>query len=277
MYVLCICKSTPGCTPGCSKGRYMKPPPWVKQWWCLTLGVLHGCRGAALLYRHFLAGSGREHSPHGPFVSSVFKMQKEISKFQEQNTSYTEEILESSFASKLLLEKNSIEQHMGHEENWKRSLEEEITIIKSSNANLMMMMNNITLLAGTAPFLHAGCTVGRAGSSAPLAKLGQKPSSDEQITRARFGLPVSDAPVPRVGHWLQMPWLGSWTHLEKLERSPVQPPQIPLQLRMWLRVALPSCNLQTWALSALRKGAVFSPDLKPINPIPVCSSLSADY
>ncbi|KFP17615.1 Macrophage receptor MARCO, partial [Egretta garzetta] len=84
----------------------------------------------------------------GLLMYKVFKMQKEISKFQEQNTSYTEEILESSFASKLLLEKNSIEQHMGHEENWKRSLEEEITIIKSSNANLMMMMNNITLLAG---------------------------------------------------------------------------------------------------------------------------------
>ncbi|NXV47708.1 MARCO protein, partial [Uria aalge] len=78
----------------------------------------------------------------------VFKMHREILKFQELNTSYTEEILESSFADKLLLERNSSEKHMGHEENWRRSLEEEITIIKSSNANLMMMMNNITLIAG---------------------------------------------------------------------------------------------------------------------------------
>ncbi|NXW35109.1 MARCO protein, partial [Phaetusa simplex] len=85
----------------------------------------------------------------------VFKMQREILKLQELNTSYTEEILESSFANKLLLERNSSEKHMGHEENWRRSLEEEITIIKSSNANLMMMMNNITLIAGMVPFLHA--------------------------------------------------------------------------------------------------------------------------
>ncbi|NXV86390.1 MARCO protein, partial [Calonectris borealis] len=113
----------------------------------------------------------------GLLAYKVFKMQGEILKFQEQNTSCTEEILESSFANKLLLERNSTEKHMGHEENWRRSLEEEITIIKSSNANLMMMMNNITLAAGMAPFLHAGCTVGRAGSSAPLAKSGQKPSS----------------------------------------------------------------------------------------------------
>ncbi|NXN45149.1 MARCO protein, partial [Rhinoptilus africanus] len=78
----------------------------------------------------------------------VFKMQREIVKFQELNTSYAEEILESSFANKLLLERNSSEKHTGHEENWRRSLEEQITIIKSSNANLMMMMNNITLIAG---------------------------------------------------------------------------------------------------------------------------------
>ncbi|NWU52146.1 MARCO protein, partial [Dromas ardeola] len=106
----------------------------------------------------------------------VFKMQREILKFQELNTSYAEEILESSFANKLLLERNSSEKHMGHEENWRRSLEEQITIIKSSNANLMMMMNNITLIAGIVPFLHAACVAGRAGSSAPLAKLGQKHS-----------------------------------------------------------------------------------------------------
>ncbi|NWH52954.1 MARCO protein, partial [Fregata magnificens] len=84
----------------------------------------------------------------GLLAYKVFKMQREILKFQEQNTSYTEEILESSFANKLFLERHSTEKHMGHEENWRRSLEEEITIIKSSNANLMMMMNNITLVAG---------------------------------------------------------------------------------------------------------------------------------
>lgn len=80
-------------------------------------------------------------------------------KFQEQNTSYTEEILESSFANKLLLERSSTGKYVGHEENWRRNLEEEITIIKSSNAKLMILMNNITRFAGMAPFLHAGCTV----------------------------------------------------------------------------------------------------------------------
>ncbi|KAM6200173.1 macrophage receptor MARCO [Sarcoramphus papa] len=84
----------------------------------------------------------------GLLAYKVFKMQREILKFQEQNTSYTEEILESSFANKLLLERDFTEKHMGREENWRRSLEEEITIIKSSNANLMMMMNNITVVAG---------------------------------------------------------------------------------------------------------------------------------
>ncbi|PKU37914.1 macrophage receptor marco [Limosa lapponica baueri] len=78
----------------------------------------------------------------------VFKMQREILKFQEQNASYTEEFLESSFANNLILERNSAEKHMGHEENWRRILEEEITIIKNSNANLMMMMSNISLVAG---------------------------------------------------------------------------------------------------------------------------------
>ncbi|NXJ64577.1 MARCO protein, partial [Rostratula benghalensis] len=78
----------------------------------------------------------------------VFTMQREILKFQEQNISYTEDILESSFANKLILERNSAEKHMGHEENWRRSLEEEIAIIKNSNANLMMMMSNISLVAG---------------------------------------------------------------------------------------------------------------------------------
>lgn len=126
-----------------------------------------------MLNRHFPTRSGRKYSPHGPFVSSVFKMQREILKFQEQNTSSTEEIVESSFPGKLLLERNSREKPMGHEgEDWRRSMEEEITIIKSSNANLMMMMNNITLVAGIAPFLHAGCIVEKAGSSALPEKLG---------------------------------------------------------------------------------------------------------
>ncbi|KFV70315.1 Macrophage receptor MARCO, partial [Dryobates pubescens] len=75
----------------------------------------------------------------GLLMYKVIKMQREILQLQEQNTTYREEILQSSFASKL---------SMGHEENWRKSLEEEITIIKSSNANLMMMMNNITLVAG---------------------------------------------------------------------------------------------------------------------------------
>ncbi|NXA09450.1 MARCO protein, partial [Sapayoa aenigma] len=82
----------------------------------------------------------------GLLMYKVFKMQREISKFQEQNTSYTEEILKSSFANSLILERSSAEKR--HEEKWRRSLEEEITIIKSSNANLMMMVNNITLIAG---------------------------------------------------------------------------------------------------------------------------------
>ncbi|NXW62359.1 MARCO protein, partial [Eurystomus gularis] len=75
----------------------------------------------------------------GLLMYQVFKMQREILKFQTQNTTYTEEILESSFADKL---------HMGDEENWRRRVKEEITIIKNSNANLMMMVKNITLVAG---------------------------------------------------------------------------------------------------------------------------------
>ncbi|NXD20161.1 MARCO protein, partial [Spelaeornis formosus] len=86
----------------------------------------------------------------------VFKMQREIVKLQEQNASYTEENLQSSFANNLALSRSSTGKSfpMRHEENWRRSLEEEITIIKSNNANLMMRMNNITLVAGMA--LHAG-------------------------------------------------------------------------------------------------------------------------
>ncbi|XP_062462381.1 macrophage receptor MARCO [Pezoporus occidentalis] len=85
----------------------------------------------------------------GLLAYKVFKMQREILKFQEQNTSSTEEIVESFFPSKLHLERNSREKPMGNKgEDWRRSMEEEITVIKSSNANLMMMMSNITLIAG---------------------------------------------------------------------------------------------------------------------------------
>ncbi|NXE90743.1 MARCO protein, partial [Menura novaehollandiae] len=112
----------------------------------------------------------------GLLMYKVCKMQREILKLQEQNASYTEEVLKSSFANNLALARGSAGKSflMRHEENWRRSLEEEITIIKSNNANLMMRMNNITLVAGMA--LHVGSTVGRPGSSASLAKLGRKSS-----------------------------------------------------------------------------------------------------
>ncbi|RMC18766.1 hypothetical protein DUI87_04662 [Hirundo rustica rustica] len=86
----------------------------------------------------------------GLLMYKVFKMQKEILKLQEQNASYTEESLESSFAKNLALSRSSTGKSflVRHEENWRRSLEEEISIIKSNNANLMMRMNNITLVAG---------------------------------------------------------------------------------------------------------------------------------
>lgn len=90
-------------------------------------------------------------------------MQKEILKLQERNTTYTEKILESSFTSQL---------RAGPLDNWRRSLEQEITIIKVSNANMMTMMKNITLITGMASFLRVGSRVGRTVSSTPLAKLG---------------------------------------------------------------------------------------------------------
>lgn len=98
-------------------------------------------------------------------------MQKEIFKLQEQNASYTEEFLKSSSASNLALARSSTGKSflMRHEENWRRSLEEEITIIKSNNANLMMRINNITVVTGMD--LNAGSAVGRPGSSASLAGL----------------------------------------------------------------------------------------------------------
>ncbi|NXA82125.1 MARCO protein, partial [Thryothorus ludovicianus] len=86
----------------------------------------------------------------GLLMYKVFKMQREILKLQEQNASYTEEILQSSFANNLALSGSPAGKSflMRHEENWRRSLEEEISIIKSNNANLMMRMSNITLVAG---------------------------------------------------------------------------------------------------------------------------------
>ncbi|XP_068051377.1 macrophage receptor MARCO isoform X1 [Anomalospiza imberbis] len=86
----------------------------------------------------------------GLLMYKVFKMQRQILKLQEQNASYTEEILQSYSANNLALLRSSTWKDflMRHEENWRRSLEEEITIIKSNNANLMMRMNNITLVAG---------------------------------------------------------------------------------------------------------------------------------
>ncbi|NXR77453.1 MARCO protein, partial [Pycnonotus jocosus] len=89
----------------------------------------------------------------GLLTYKVFKMQREILKLQEQNASYTEGILESSFANNpsfAPLSRSSTGKSflMRHEENWWRRLEEEITIIKSNNANLMRRMNNITLVAG---------------------------------------------------------------------------------------------------------------------------------
>ncbi|NWR90276.1 MARCO protein, partial [Furnarius figulus] len=84
----------------------------------------------------------------GLLVYKVFKMQGEILKLQQQNTSYTEEVLKSSLANNLSLERSSFDKYMGHEENWRRSLEQEIIIIKNSNENLKMMVSNITLVAG---------------------------------------------------------------------------------------------------------------------------------
>lgn len=109
-------------------------------------------------------------------------------KRQENTAFHAEEMIGRSYADNLLLEKNFTERGMGREENWRRHLEKEITVIKSSNANLMMMMSNITLLAGMAQFLHGDCLVGRNALLHCLLSQG-KPSS-EGITMARFGLTV---------------------------------------------------------------------------------------
>ncbi|NXJ10003.1 MARCO protein, partial [Odontophorus gujanensis] len=95
----------------------------------------------------------------------VFKMKEEMLKCHENNAFHAEEMIGRSYADNLLLEKNFTEWDLGHEENWRKHLEKEIAVIKRSNANLKLMMSNITLLAGMAQFLHAGCLVGKAGSS----------------------------------------------------------------------------------------------------------------
>ncbi|NWV19126.1 MARCO protein, partial [Origma solitaria] len=116
----------------------------------------------------------------GLLMYKVFKMQREILKLQEQNASYTEEILRSSFDSNLALARSSTGKSflMRPEENWRRSLEEEITIIKSNNANLMMRMNNITLFAGPP---------GRKGDPGPPGMLGPPGTKGDQGSRGPQG------------------------------------------------------------------------------------------
>lgn len=111
---------------------------------------------------------------------------EEMLKHQENNASYAEGVMGRSYANNLLLDGD-----VRHEEYWKRSIEREIIIIKNSNANLETRMSNISLVAGIGPFLHAGYSVGRAGSSAPPARLGQcRENLVPGITWARFGLPM---------------------------------------------------------------------------------------
>ncbi|KFQ25953.1 Macrophage receptor MARCO, partial [Merops nubicus] len=112
----------------------------------------------------------------GLLTYKVFQMQREILKCQNQNTTYTEEILESAFVKRL---------HTEHEGDWRGSftsleeLEEEINIIKSSNANMMMMINNISLLVGSA---------GRKGERGPPGLQGPPGTKGEQGIQGLRGL-----------------------------------------------------------------------------------------
>ncbi|NXO31068.1 MARCO protein, partial [Cisticola juncidis] len=135
----------------------------------------------------------------GLLTYKVFKMRKEILKLQEQNASYTEEILERSFANNLALSRSSPEKSflMRQEENWRRSLEEEINIIRSSNANLMMRMNNITLVAG--PPGRKG-DPGLPGSRGPPGTKGDQGEHGPQGEKGSRGTPGPAGPsgVPGV-------------------------------------------------------------------------------
>ncbi|XP_052531780.1 macrophage receptor MARCO isoform X1 [Tympanuchus pallidicinctus] len=104
----------------------------------------------------------------------VFKMKEEILKCQENNAFHAEEMIARSYADNLLLEKNFTERGMGREENWRRHLEKEITVIKSSNANLMMMMSNITLLAERPGYKGEPGPPGLRGPPGPLGIKGDR-------------------------------------------------------------------------------------------------------
>ncbi|NXM44316.1 MARCO protein, partial [Gymnorhina tibicen] len=128
----------------------------------------------------------------GLLTYKVFKMQREILKLQEQNASYTEETLKSSFANLPLARSSTGKSFlMRHEENWRRSLEEEITIIKSNNANLMMRMNNITLVAG--PPGRKG-DPGPPGLQGPPGTKGDQGVHGPQGEKGSQGLPGSAGP-----------------------------------------------------------------------------------
>ncbi|NXI15514.1 MARCO protein, partial [Irena cyanogastra] len=147
-----------------------------------------GCARTALGIYLLLLTAGQ-----GLLMYEVFKMQREILKLQEQNASYTEEVLQSYSANNLALSRSSTWKDflMRHEENWRRSLEEEITIIKSNNANLMMRMNNITLVAGPP---------GRKGDPGPPGLRGPPGTKGDQGTHGPQGEKGSKgAPGPAGG------------------------------------------------------------------------------
>ncbi|XP_010133533.1 PREDICTED: macrophage receptor MARCO [Buceros rhinoceros silvestris] len=116
----------------------------------------------------------------GLLMYKVFMMQKEILKLQEQNISYTEKVLESSFTSQL---------RTGPLDNWRRSLEQEITVMKVSNANMMTMMKNITLITGP-PGLKGD--PGPPGSMGEPGRPGQKGEPGLSGQRGPAGIPGSN-------------------------------------------------------------------------------------